>query len=156
MPNYIVKARASYQLQRGVPSDCQNQVGKKKWKEPGGRTRNKARARVPGSLTRTDLAIRSARGEQLTPEEQVLLIGQVPALTAFASEWTEDRSLKRAHSVRDVSLHPLLKSVVYRLVLFSGPICPYLKSVSHIHGVMVIRWGHHLSKPCRRVIWSET
>lgn len=119
MPNYIVKARASYQLQRGVPTDCQNQVGKKKWKEPGGKTLNQVRAPVPGLFAlRTDLAIRSARGEQLTPEEQVLPIGQVPELTAFESEWTEDRSLKRAHSVRDVSLHPLLKTVVDRLMLF--------------------------------------
>ena len=35
VPGAIVKARASYQLQRGVPRDCQSQVGKKKWKEPG-------------------------------------------------------------------------------------------------------------------------
>jgi hypothetical protein len=63
VPNYIVKGRASYQLQRGVPSDCQAQVGKKKWKEPGGKTLNEARARVPGFIARTDLEIRQARGE---------------------------------------------------------------------------------------------
>ena len=83
VPNYIVKARASYQLQRGVPSDCQAQVGKKKWKEPGGKTLNEALARVPGFLARTDLAIRQARGEQLTPEEQLLQLGPVPELSAF-------------------------------------------------------------------------
>ena len=82
VPNYIVKARASYQLQRGVPFDCQVQVGKKKWKEPGGETLNEARERVPGFIARTHLAIRTARGAQLTPEEQLLQIGQVPQLTA--------------------------------------------------------------------------
>ena len=45
VPDSIVKARASYQLQRGVPCDCQPHVGKKKWKEPGGTTLNEAPAR---------------------------------------------------------------------------------------------------------------
>ena len=83
VPNYIVKARASYQLQRGVPSDCQPQVGKKKWKEPGGKTLNEARARVPGFITRTNLEIRQARGEQLTPEERLIQTGQVDGLSAM-------------------------------------------------------------------------
>ena len=47
VPNYVVKARASYQLVRGVPSDCQAKVGKKKWKEGGGKTVNEARAKLP-------------------------------------------------------------------------------------------------------------
>ena len=72
VPNYIVKARASYQLVRGVPVDCQTKVGKKKWKEGGGKTLNEARARLPGFLARTDLLIAEARGEQLTNEEQVI------------------------------------------------------------------------------------
>lgn len=83
MPSYIVKGRASYQLQRGVPSDCQAQVGKKKFKEPGGKTLNEARARVPGFITRTDLEIRQARGEQLAPEERLIQIGQVDGLSAM-------------------------------------------------------------------------
>ena len=82
MPNYIVKARASYQLQRGVPSDCQAQVGKKKWKEPGGKTLNEARARVLGFVARTDLEIRQARGEQLTPEERLIQQGPLPGVLA--------------------------------------------------------------------------
>lgn len=45
VPDYIVKARASYQLQRGVPCDCQSHVGKKQWKEPGGTTLKEAHAR---------------------------------------------------------------------------------------------------------------
>lgn len=82
MPNYIVKARASYQLQRGVPSDCQAQVGKKKWKEPGGKTLNEARARVPGFIARTDLEIRQARGEQLTLEERLIQQGPLAGVGA--------------------------------------------------------------------------
>lgn len=335
-----------------MPSDCQEQVGKKKWKEPGGKTLNEARARVPGFIARTDMAIRTARGEQLTPEEQLLQAGQEPgcspvelvehyaprisqyfddgtpnpayekvfsvaqlvqegnasqlltadgllearrldrdpaprtfegwvkALRSFMAftkkprpfnctradaiayknfllsrmsrnsaktqlsflsglwttlldrqgvgdhifkglpgaleettkakaqratdskrfmlfepetpwdewegtiyvpvfqlmyftgcrlaeiaglraedihsgyisvEWTEDRSLKTAHSVRDIPLHPLLKTVVNPLRQLSGPIWPQLKTVSHVNGVMVIRWGSNLSKPCKRV-----
>ena len=352
MPNYIVKARASYQLQRGVPSDCQDQVGKKKWKEPGGKTLSEARARVPEFIARTDVEIRRARGEQLTSEEQLLQLGQQPGLTPYelaeriapqvsdysddgtpnpafeqifttaqlvqegkashllttdgllearrldrdpaprtfegwvnalegfmaftnkprpfnctkadaiaykdflltrmsrnsaktqlsflsglwttlldrqgggdhifkglpgaleettkakaqraaeskrfksfepetpwdewegtiyvpvfqmmyftgcrlaeiaglraedihsdhiSVEWTEERSLKTAHSVRDIPLHPLLRTVVDPLMELSGPIWPQLKTVSQVNGVMVTRWGHNLSKPCKRV-----
>ena len=75
VPNYIVKARASYLLVRGVPSDCQAKVGKKKWKEGGGKTVNEARARLPGFLARTDLLIAEARGEQLSNEERVIQQG---------------------------------------------------------------------------------
>ena len=75
VPNYITKARASYQLVRGVPTDCQAHVGKKKWKEGGGKTVSQARAKLPGFLARTDAEIRQARGEQLTPEELVIRLG---------------------------------------------------------------------------------
>jgi len=57
VPNVIVKARASYQLQRGVPFDCQAQIGKKTWKEGAVRTLNEVMARVPAFITRTDLEI---------------------------------------------------------------------------------------------------
>ena len=46
VPDSIVEARASYQLQRGVPCDGQSHVGKKQWKEPGGTTLNEAPAWV--------------------------------------------------------------------------------------------------------------
>ena len=72
VPNYIVKARAGYQLQRGVPSDIQAKVGKKKWKEGAGRTLNEARAKVPGFVARTDAEIKRYRGERLSPEERLL------------------------------------------------------------------------------------
>ena len=352
VPSYIVKARSSYQLQRGVPSDCQGQLGKKKWKEPGGKTLSEARARVPGFIARTDLEIQKARGKQLTPEEMLLEIGPVPewttlelaevvaphmgcslddgtpnpdfeqvfataqlvqggklrdllttkgllesrridrdpaprtyegwvkALEAFMAftnkprpfnctradaiaykdlllnrmsrnsaktqlsylsglwttlllkqgcgdhifkglpgtldettkvkarrateskrfkifepktpwdkwdgsiympvfqllyftgcrlseiaglrsedihstyisvEWTEERALKTAHSVRDIPLHPLLQHVVEPLRNFSGPIWPQLKTTSLVNGVMVTRWGHNLSKSCKHI-----
>lgn len=82
VPNYITKARASYQLVRGVPTDCQAHVGKKKWKEGGGKTVSQARAKLPGFLARTDAEIRQARGEQLTPEEWVIRLGDHPGLKA--------------------------------------------------------------------------
>ena len=78
VPNYIVKARSSYQLQRGVPADVQTQVGKKKWKEPGGKTLNEARAKVPGFIARTDAAIKKARCLHTTSEEELIHLGDVP------------------------------------------------------------------------------
>lgn len=78
VPGYIVKARASYQLQRGVPRDCQSHVGKKKWKEPGGKTLNEALARVPTFVARTDKAIREARGELCSAEETLIRWGPNP------------------------------------------------------------------------------
>ena len=80
VPNYIVKARASYQLQRGVPSDIQAKVGKKKWKEGGGKTLNEVKARVPGFLACTDAEIRQSRGERLTPEQRLIETGAVAGL----------------------------------------------------------------------------
>lgn len=75
--SYIRKARAGYQLQRGVPRDIQAEVGKCQWKEPGGRTIREAQARVPGFLHRTDQAIAIARGEaKLSPDEMIDLIPQ--------------------------------------------------------------------------------
>lgn len=82
--SYIRKARASYQLQRGVPKDVQPHVGKTQWKEPGGRTLREAQARIPAFLARTDQAILVARGEaQLSPSEH---IDRIPA------EWNLDDS----------------------------------------------------------------
>ena len=83
VPNYIVKARASYQLVRGVPVACQAKVGKKKWKEGGGKTLNEARARLPGFLARTDALIAQARGEQLTNEERVIQQGDHQGVSAL-------------------------------------------------------------------------
>ncbi len=75
--SYIRKARASYQLQRGVPKDIQPYIGKTQWKEPGGRTLREAQARIPAFLARTDQAIKIARGEvQLSPSEH---IDRIPA-----------------------------------------------------------------------------
>jgi len=70
--SHIYKARQSYVLQRAVPSDVRQVVCKATWKEPGGKTLNEARARLPGFLARTDREIAIARGElQLTPDEQI-------------------------------------------------------------------------------------
>jgi len=40
-----------------MPSDIQAKVGKKKWKEGGGKTHIEARARVPGFTARTDALV---------------------------------------------------------------------------------------------------
>ena len=59
-------------LQRAVPSDVRQVVCKATWKEPGGKTLNEARARLPGFLARTDREITIARGElRLTVDEQI-------------------------------------------------------------------------------------
>ncbi len=73
--SYIVRGRSSYHLQRLVPKDCKQFIGKSKWTEPGG-TLSQARAKVPGFLARTDAEIREARGEQLTPEEWMINAAQ--------------------------------------------------------------------------------
>ena len=70
--SHIYKARQSYVLQRAVPSDVRQVVGKATWKEGGGKTLNEARARLPGFLARTDREIAIARGQLLlTIEEQI-------------------------------------------------------------------------------------
>ena len=59
VPDSIVKARASYQLQRGVPCDGQSHVGKKQWKEPGGTTLHEAPARVLRKRVRDEKGLSS-------------------------------------------------------------------------------------------------
>ena len=72
IPSHIYKARQSYVLQRAVPSDVRQVVGKGTWKQAGGQTLNEARARLPGFLAMTDREIAIARGQLLlTPDEQI-------------------------------------------------------------------------------------
>ena len=72
IPSYVVKARAGYQLQRGVPMDVRPVIGKARFKAPGGRTISEARAKVAAFLERTNREIAIARGElQLSPAEQI-------------------------------------------------------------------------------------
>lgn len=69
-PSYIRKARGRYQLQRGVPKDLQQALGKKLWVEPGGSTYREAHRLSPAFVARTDLEIRQARGElNRSPDE---------------------------------------------------------------------------------------
>jgi len=63
IPSFNYKARQGYVLQRAVPAEVQSVIGKAKFKEPGGSTLGEARALVPGSLSRTDELIRTARGQ---------------------------------------------------------------------------------------------
>ena len=69
-PTYIRKARGRYQLQRGVPKDLQQALGKKVWVEPGGATYREAHRLSPAFVARTDLEIKQARGElNRSPDE---------------------------------------------------------------------------------------
>ena len=110
VPNYIVKARASYQLVRGVPSDCQANVGNKKWKEGRGKTVNEARARLPGFLARTDLLIAEARGEQLTNVERVIWQGDHPEFSAF--ELAEEANPQGGMYLDDGTPNPEFESML--------------------------------------------
>ena len=67
-------------------------------------------------------------------------------------EWMEERGLKTANSVRDIPLHPELTKVLepYRNQQ-SGHLWPNLKTTTTTAGIEVIRWGHNLSKPCKKV-----
>ena len=79
--SHIYKARQSYVLQRAVPSDVRQVVGKATWKEPGGQALNEARARLPGFLARTDREIAIARGELLlSPDEQIARLPEMANL----------------------------------------------------------------------------
>jgi len=66
-------------------------------------------------------------------------------------EWQEERSLKTANSVRDVPLHPLLIELVESLRAGKGHIWPRLMTTTTTNSVEVIRWGHNLAKPCKKV-----
>ena len=71
--------------------------------------------------------------------------------TYISVEWQEERSLKTANSVCDIPLHPSLISVVESLKQGKGHIWPNLMRTSTVAGVEVIRWGHNLAKPCKKV-----
>ncbi|MDC0315897.1 hypothetical protein OAL32_03145 [Synechococcus sp. AH-551-G15] len=75
VPGAIVKARAYYQLQRGVPCDCQSHVGKKQWKEPGGKILNGEHAWLPAFIARTNQDIREARCKLLSAVETLIRWG---------------------------------------------------------------------------------
>ena len=82
MPSYIVKMRQSYGLQRSVPRDLQQVIGKRLFKEPGGPTLSQARARVTGFLQRTDAVISTARGKPLSAMEELITTGPVAGVMA--------------------------------------------------------------------------
>ena len=109
VPNYIVKARASYQLVRGVPVDCQTKVGKKKLKEGGGKTLNEARERLPGFLARTDALIAQARGEQLTNEELVIRQGDHAGISPI--DW-QKRDIQVGMYLDDGTPNPEFESIL--------------------------------------------
>lgn len=67
-------------------------------------------------------------------------------------EWSEDRSLKTANSVRDIPIHPSLIDELQALKkeVGSGSLWPSLRTQTTIGGEVIVRWGHNLSKPCKR------
>ena len=74
--------RQSYGLQRSVPRDLQQVIGKRLFKEPGGPTLSQARARVTGFLQRTDAVISTARGKPLSAMEELITTGLVAGVMA--------------------------------------------------------------------------
>ena len=62
----------SYQLQRGVPRPLRQAIGKAMFKGPSFSSIHEARANVQSFLDQTELEIRRAKGEQVTPEELML------------------------------------------------------------------------------------
>ena len=72
----------------------------------------------------------------------------------FSVEWSEDRSLKTANSVRDIPIHPDIKATMIGLRDKGsgvGNVWPSLMSVSYVDGIAVVRWGLNLAKPCRSI-----
>ncbi|EAU73007.1 Phage integrase [Synechococcus sp. RS9916] len=65
--------------------------------------------------------------------------------------WSDERSLKTAHSVRDIPIHQELTACIENLRGKKGLIWPQLRTTSEVGGIEVVRWGHNLSKPCRKV-----
>lgn len=66
-------------------------------------------------------------------------------------EYREDRSVKTEHSVRSIPIHPKLKQTIAELGTGTGHIWPALKTTALVDGIEVIRWGHNLAKPCRKI-----
>ena len=66
-------------------------------------------------------------------------------------EWQEEHSLKTANSVRDIPLHPSPIKVVAPLRKGKGHVWPRLMTTNSTSGVEVIRWGHNLAKPCKKI-----
>jgi integrase len=85
-------------------------------------------------------------------------IGEVSALRGedvhddfLSVEWHEERSLKTANSVRDIPIHPKLSAVIDSLRGTKGLLWPQLKTMKIVDGIEVVRWGHNLAKPCKKV-----
>ena len=72
-PSYIAQLPSgSYQLQRGVPRPLRQAIGKAIFKGPSFSSIHEARGNVQGFLDQTELEIRRAKGEQVTPQELML------------------------------------------------------------------------------------
>lgn len=106
--SYIYKARQSFVLQRGVPSDIQPVIGKRKWKEPGGKTVGEARSKVPAFLARTDREIAVARGEVNLPMDELIerfsYIEDPEVRDLYLTGAEEDERLTQSQRDRFVSL----------------------------------------------------
>ena len=83
-------------------------------------------------------------------------LGEIAALRVedihddyISVEWQKERSLKKTNNVRDIPLHPSLIELVESLRAGKGHIWPRLMTTTT--GVEVIRWGHNLAKPCKKV-----
>ena len=66
------KGREGFFFQRSVPPDCRDVIGKATWTRKAGNNATEAKRNVPQFLAETEQLIKEARGQQLTPSQQLL------------------------------------------------------------------------------------
>ena len=66
-------------------------------------------------------------------------------------EWYEDERLKTEASHRYVPIHPKLEPILAKYRGRKGLLWPSLETTTIEEGVEVVRYGHNLSKPCKKV-----
>ena len=74
VPNYLKrrKGRQGFFFQRSVPPDCRDFIGKATWIKKAGNTATEAKRNAAVLLAETERLIQQARGQQLTPEQELL------------------------------------------------------------------------------------
>lgn len=148
--SYIVRGRSSYHLQRLVPKDVRQAIGKSKWTEPGG-TLSQARAKVPGFLSRTDSEIREARGEQISPEERVIRQGDLEGLST--GELAELADPRVGQYLDDGSPNPVYERM---LVTAEAVKAGRANGLLSADGLLKARWLDREPSPRTYEGWKKT
>jgi hypothetical protein len=116
------RGREGYFLQRSVPPDCRDVIGKATWTRKAGNTAAEAKRNVPQFLAETEQPIKEARGQKLTPSQKIRSLlperGLVPAdmdahdLVSEVSREPMDLDEKGSVNPRYEELHDLAKGVL--------------------------------------------